>query len=444
MQRRYRDLYRGGEQLKANAAEYLLRRQKEPLAVYDERLQRVYYENFIGSAIDWYAATLFRREPLLMIEGVDQRGIKFFHEFSEDCDLRGSSLTEFYRKQLLEALVSGVSYTLVDFPRARRQPSNLADEDRMGASRAYLSHCGAEELINWSTDERGGFDWVVLRNSTIRKGSVESPDWDRETRWLYYDRESFQVWRRIAQGHTTGPMEQVDAGRHAFAAKGEVPLIPLRLSDGLWLMNRAGLLQLEHFNKSNALGWALTQGLFAMPVIYSERDWNQVVGDSYYIQLAPNDRFGWTEPEGRVYSIAGENLSRLREEIYRVCYLLSQAGGALAGQQSGIAKQRDFSITQEVLRALGDQVKDAMKQVLRGIAHVRGDDVSIGVSGLDEFDIGDFTNELADAKELLALGVESPTLRKQVLKKLAFKYLCDVGQETKDRIASEIEGPVQP
>ena len=64
------------------------------------------------------------------------------------------------------------------------------------------------------------------------------------------------------------------------------------------------------------------------PVIYSERPWNQIVGEAYYIQLGPNDRFGWTEPEGHVYQIASENLSRLQEEIYRVCYLMTQATGS--------------------------------------------------------------------------------------------------------------------
>jgi len=49
-----------------------------------------------------------------------------------------------------------------------------------------------------------------------------------------------------------------------------------------------------------------------MPVIYSERDWHQVVGESYYIQLGPQDRFGWTEPEGKVYGIAQDNLDHLR------------------------------------------------------------------------------------------------------------------------------------
>ena len=130
-------------------------------------------------------------------------------------------------------------------------------------------------------------------------------------------------------------------------------------------MNKAGLLQLEHFNKSNALSWALTMGLFATPVIYSERQWNQIVGEAYYIQLGPNDRFGWTEPEGHVYQIASENLSRLQEEIYRVCYLMTQASGSNtpASAQSGLSKLRDFAITQEVLRAYGDAVKDTMKRV---------------------------------------------------------------------------------
>ena len=136
-------------------------------------------------------------------------------------------------------------------------------------------------------------------------------------------------------------------------------------------------------------------GLFAMPVIYSERDWDQVMGESYYIQLGPQDRFGWTEPQGNVYQIAADNLTRLQEEIYRVCYV-SHAGGALSGNatQSGVSKQRDYAITQEVLRAYGDAVKDSIKRVLRAVEAAREDGLSIDVSGMDEFDIGDFGTEL--------------------------------------------------
>lgn len=107
--------------------------------------------------------------------------------------------------------------------------------------------------------------------------------------------------------------------------------------------------------------------------------------------------------------------------------------------QSGISKQRDFSITQEVLRAYGDAVKEMMKQVLGAIAAARQDGIRIDVSGLDEFDIGDFSSEVDDVGKLLSLGIGSETLKKQAFKKLALKYLCDIRQELKNRIAEEID-----
>src|SRR5688572_33271261 len=102
MWRKYRDLYAGGEQLKTNAPEYLEQRQKEPADVYTERLNRVFYENYIGSIIDWYAATLFRREPELLLDGTNNAGRKFFNEFAEDCDLKGTALSDYFRARLID------------------------------------------------------------------------------------------------------------------------------------------------------------------------------------------------------------------------------------------------------------------------------------------------------------------------------------------------------
>ena len=440
MRRTYRDLYAGGEQFKARAAEYLVRRQKEPGEVHSERVNRAFYENYIGSIIDWYAATLFRREPVLTFDSSHEATRKFFGVFAEDCDLKGTALTDFFRQQLLETLVQGRSYILVDFPRTHQPAHNRAEEDACGMSRAYLVDYPAEDVINWSHDEQGNLEWVVLRNSSLRQERVGSHGPIKEVRWSYYDKESFKIFRQAGSNGDQAEIVVVDEGRHALARLRRVPLFELRVSEGMWLMNKAGMLQLEHFNKSNALSWALTMGLFAMPVVYSERPWSQIVGESYYIQLGPQDRFGWTEPEGHVYQIAADNLTRLKEEVYRVCYLLTQ-GGSLPGgaPQSGLSKQRDFAITQEVLRAYGDAVKDSMKRILRSIAAARKDVIEIDVSGLDEFDIGDFTSELADARELLSLDVGSTTFKRAVYKKLAFKYLCDVRQDVKDRIGREID-----
>jgi hypothetical protein len=433
----YRDLYAGGEQFRSKAAQYLLRRQKEPLEVYQERLARVFYENYLGSIVDWYMATLVRREPVLDFAGTDDSAKDFFARFAQNCDLRGTTLTQFFKQLMTEALVCGKSYVVVDFPRADGPALTRADEDAAGHSRAYLMAYNAEELINWSYDELGVLEWAVLRTSWLKQDSVKTFGWKRETRWIYYDRERFEIYER--RGADEKSIELVDQGRHGFAGIGRVPIFELRISDALWLTNKIALLQLEHFNKSNALGWALTMGLFAMPVVYSDREFKQITGESYYIQLGAEDRFGWTEPAGGVFQIAADNLDRLRNEIYRVSYLMQQAGEGTGARQSGFSRQWDFSVTQEILRAYGHVVKDSLRNVLNAIVAARQDDLVIDVVGLDEFDITDFSTEADDAKSLLALGIESPTLQKQAHKRVAMKYLCDARQDIKNQIADEID-----
>jgi len=67
----HRDLCQGGEHFRLNAQNYLVPRQREPGDVYSERLSRMFYQNYIGSIVDWYTATLFSQEPILTFEGQD-------------------------------------------------------------------------------------------------------------------------------------------------------------------------------------------------------------------------------------------------------------------------------------------------------------------------------------------------------------------------------------
>jgi hypothetical protein len=436
----YRDLYAGGAQFKVNAANYLIRRHKEPNDIYFERLSRVFYENYIGSIVDWYTATLFRREPVIQFQGDNTAGKDFFCEFIEDCDRGRTTLSAFFRRQITEALVFGRAYTAIDFPQSSGPAVSRAHEDAEGLSRAYLVDYSAADLINWSYDDNGVFEWVVLRTSAFRQASVHDGNWNRQTRWLYYDREHFELYvGEDEQGRPSAPLLAA-SGRHALAEQKRVPLFEMRISEGLWLMNKASLLQLEHFNKSNALAWALTMGLFATPVVYSDREFAQITGESYFIQLGPQDKFGWTEPEGKVFQIAADNLVRLQDEVYRVCYMNSQMTGQKSGtQQSGLSKAWDFTVTEEILRAYGDAVKEAMSAVLTAISEVRQDGLTVGISGMDEFDIQDFASEIQDAQNLLKLGIPSATLKEQLFKRIAFKYFSDSRQEIKSRIADEID-----
>ena len=443
MWRRYSDLYAGGEQFRIRAADYLIQRHKEPVAIYYERLSRVFYENYVGSIIDWFAATLLRREPVVQFNGDDNYGKRFFAQFIQDCDQKGTTLSDFFRRQITDTLVYGKSYMVVDFPRVLSHVANRAEEDAAGMSQAYLTSYLPEQVTNWGKTPQGEFEWVVLKTESVHQPSPGAEPL-HETVWTYYDRDTYEIYRREGPLDAASEITLTDSGPHGLASQRRVPIFELTTPDGLWLMNKAALLQLEHFNKSNALAWALTMGLFAMPVVYSDKPFQETVGESYYVQMGQGDRFGWAEPEGRVYSLAADNLDRLKDEIYRVCYLLSQAGKSDSGglPQSGLSKQMDFSVTQEILLAYGDLVKSTMRQIMQAIALARRDDLQVDVSGLDEFDVGEFSSELADAKAFLALGIESKTLKQQMFKKLAFKYLSDSRQEIKNKISQEIDASV--
>ena len=438
--RMYRDLYEGGEKFNSNASYYLVRRHKEPNDIYFERLCRVFYQNYAGSIIDWYTATLFRREPIIQLTGANDSGKHFFDSFIQDCNRRGTKLFDFFRRQISEALVYGKSYIAVDFPFPDAAAYSRAQEDEAGLSRAYLVNYSADEVINWSYDDCGVLDWIVIRTSVVKQASVRDETWKTHTRWIYYDREGFEIY--ASEGEAAGGYgipELVSSGLHALSHQKRVPVFELSVTDGLWLMNKVSLLQLEHFNKSNALAWALTMGLFAVPVVYSDREFSQIMGESYFIQLGAQDKFGWTEPEGHVYQIAADNLVSLKDEIYRVCYMNSEISGGKGANQSGLSKAWDFSVTEEILRAYGDVVKNSIQEVLSAISQARQDGIEIDVTGMDEFDIQSFADEVQDAASMLALQIPSETVKGQLFKRVALKYFSDARQNIKTKIVDEID-----
>lgn len=427
----YRNLYSGGAQMKSKASTYLYQRHKEPADVYQERVARCYYENYIGSIIDWYAATLFRREPVITVEETSARSVAWYYGFFQNCDRNNTAITDFLRGRFIEALVYGRSYAGLEFPRSERQFGSRLEEELAGADRAYLTEIHPLDVINWRRGEGGKLDFLTIR--------LEARDKETKRFLVYTTTEYF-----ILESQSEGVVMVTEQGVHATAKLGRVPVFEFANSDGLWLMNKAGHLQLEHFNKSNGLAWSLGSVLYSAPVIYSKRDFDQVLGESYYIHLDPEDKFGWSEPEGNVYRIALENLNRLQEEIYRTCFLMGQAKSWLGGNAavSAQSKRQDYQVTQEVLRAYGDGIKDYLKRLLETLTQIREDHARISVSGLDEFEVGEFRDELEEAQTLLGLGVKSKTFRKQVFKKLALKYLADVNETTKEHIAREIDDSV--
>ena len=143
---------------------------KKPLEVYQERLARVFYENYLGSIVDWYTATLVRREPVLEFAGTNERGKGFLRAVR--AELRSARNDADAVLQAADHGGAGVREVLCGggFSARLTAPAlTRADEDASGRSRAYLVGYSADEVINWSYDQTG------------RTGVGRDPDFVAET-----------------------------------------------------------------------------------------------------------------------------------------------------------------------------------------------------------------------------------------------------------------------
>ncbi len=40
-------------------------------------------------------------------------------------------------------------------------------------------------------------EWIVFRTSWLKQDGDKSHGWKRETRWIYYDRENYEIFDRM-------------------------------------------------------------------------------------------------------------------------------------------------------------------------------------------------------------------------------------------------------
>ena len=126
-------------------------------------------------------------------KGANEAGKQFFSEFAEDCDLKGTRLTDFFRQQLVEhAGVRAELHRWWIFRGARRPAPNRAEEDATGGRGRTWWSTRRTRSSTGATTVTGNLEWVVIRTSCLRQEKVSDAEWKSETRWIYYDRENFR------------------------------------------------------------------------------------------------------------------------------------------------------------------------------------------------------------------------------------------------------------
>ena len=88
-------------------------------------------------------------------------------------DRKGTQLDGFLRGAVYGGADHGRELTCWWIFRGRTDGREPGGRRCLGASRAYLVDYSAEDLINWSLDEHGNFEWVVIRTELLKKDHVE-------------------------------------------------------------------------------------------------------------------------------------------------------------------------------------------------------------------------------------------------------------------------------
>ena len=178
------DLYVGGYDLLEKASRYMPRFVGETPERYNERLSAASYLNYIGAIADSFVANLFEQELTITQaadatdkstpgEAPEPDGV--YAEFAHDADLRGTTFVKLMRQVFTTALVKGKAILAVDFPTAAKRPESLAEEEKLGTSRAYAFDVPIEQLVDWEYGEDGRFEWAILHR-TIAAACVTHGD----------------------------------------------------------------------------------------------------------------------------------------------------------------------------------------------------------------------------------------------------------------------------
>lgn len=510
-----RDLYVGGYEIQERASTYLPQLVGENDTRWTERQGTAAFIGYLANVVDHFASALFS-QPIHVrpAEGSGPVDEDFYESFHNDADLASSSFQEVCRSVLTWALIHKRGLLAVDFPNVDAPVATRRDEDALGLSRAYVYQVPTEQLIDWEYETQakrrertesgavefdvGWFKWAVLYRQQLER---DDPSAKRDTLV-----EQWKIWKHDDQGRvvwelyehrskvgdpnarrftptiasdTTGSQYHAGTALEDSATAGgdvpmvasgvtsflRIPLVEVSVPDGLWMGNKIGPLNKEHWQRRSIVNASENRALVAVPYVllgpeagaggsavtpFAQRDPERglTLGDQLsargYLVLGHQDKPGYMEPTGGYQDSAEERIGKLVDEIYRVSHLMasSVSSTSKATGRSGTSKAEDRFATTVVLQALGAIVRDFARRTYEVISEARAEPSTWQATGADRFDLFDREQVIAEAVEVANIAIPSKTFAVEYKSQLAQRLVTNLAPEVQETIREEIEAGV--
>ncbi len=370
-----RTLMGGTESMRAAREIYLPRNPAEHPSQWLRRLNNTFLFNGFEKTIQMLLGKVFSKDVTLG-EDMHQQLV----EWTENIDLEGRTLTQYAEDWLEDAMLPGLSHTLVDFQRASE--ALTLEEQTQKNLRPYFTMIPGDSVVGWRAkrvnnvmrltqfrfeerQERDKGQWGSEEVNRIRvfyAGDDELPDED-DRRWVW-----FEVYEQDKDKEKWfGPVE---AGpMRPFT---EIPLVTLYTGRTAYMMARPPLDDLawknvEHWNSSseqrNILHVARVPILFGRGFKGVERTAKKTIASliGWFTQADSAD-LKYVEHQGRAIEAGANDLKQIVEEmsVLAVKPLLERKPGAEVATGRMIDTLESDSRAQAWTRSESDALTKAM------------------------------------------------------------------------------------
>ena len=363
----YEALYKGSDLFRCKLDDFLIKRKVEESnsgdtfgiqgnSIYKERTKWAQYVNRAGGLIDWLGAAVFPSVEL-SCEPEDE----YWESLNTNADGRGTPLDAVARKALAAVMVQGRAYFYPEL-----------DDEGNFRIRTYR----ACDVDDWQYDG-DALLWVRVHSlEPIRSNDLGPVDGERET-WTYVtDSEIVTYAAEKTEGQTEPLYANIqDRQPHDF---GVVPVFPIEIFPGQWVMDRIKDVVVALFNAEAGLSFSVALQAYSQLVfkLDNTKPDQIVLSELAAIRLSPEESVEYLSPNPGGFDPQFKNIERLKLSFYEVLQSMSKSADQIpqAGRLSGDAVKALQSPLQVLLASLGWPVLIALRNWVDAVQKFRRDE----------------------------------------------------------------------
>lgn len=311
-------------------------------------------------------------------------------EWQQDIDLKGKNLHSFSYQILKESLGYGISYVLVEYPKA--DGIRTAADEKASGVRPYLVHYSPWNVLGWRFDRINGVEKLVQLRL---KESINEPDGDYGEKeveqirvltsgaWETYRKNDKDEWFLFDEGTTSLDYIPFVAfyGKQTGLFTSEPPLLELAYQN------------IEHYqSKSDQQNILHVARVPILTVIGARENDDISVGAANAISLPVDASMEYVEHSGAAISAGRQDLLDIEERMRQIGaeLLMIQPGTVTATQ---ITSENDGN--KSALQRIAENFDDAMNLCLQYMADWVGEETGGTVKTYKDFGVTSLSDATA-------------------------------------------------